>query len=145
MLTANLPPPSPPRRRHQRLQVCASVPKTALSTYRLGRQPSSADWFQAAVRDIVKRVDRTPFLQLVQLGSGATLPRFLTVPVADSVVPVPEVSRWGTRGRVVVGFRCLAGHEWVQGRCSLAAACCHEMGSSSASPGAPSPLLHAQH
>lgn len=117
------------------------MPKTALSTYRLGRQPSSADWFQAAVRDIVKRVDRTPFLQLVQLGSGATLPRFLTVPVADSVVPVPEVSRWGARGRVVVGLGVWCGCE------ALAAACCHEVRGSSASPGPASftRLLHAQH
>lgn len=75
------------------------MPKSVLASYRFARPPAQhAEWFQQAVRDIVRHVDRTPFLQLVQLG-GLT-PRFTTVPVAESVVPVPEV---GGCGRVVAG------------------------------------------
>ena len=49
-----------------------------------------ADWFQQAVRDIVKRLDETPFLQLVQFPQGRQ-PRFSTVTVDRDVVAAPEV------------------------------------------------------
>lgn len=49
-----------------------------------------ADWFQQAVRDIVKRLDETPFLQLVQFPQGRQ-PRFSTVTVDRDVVAAPEL------------------------------------------------------
>ncbi len=64
---------------------------SSLATYRFPHRQAgiSTNWFQEAVRDIVRHVERTPFLQLVQLGGVA--PKFTTVPVASNVVPVPEV------------------------------------------------------
>ncbi|GAB4822753.1 hypothetical protein N2152v2_009799 [Parachlorella kessleri] len=71
-----------------------AVPAAAtsnLATYHFPQQHSgpAADWFQLAVRDIVKHVDAVPFLQLVQLG-GVT-PKFTNLAVPPSVVPVPEL------------------------------------------------------
>ena len=44
------------------------------------------------MRDIVRHVDASPFLQTVQLGGGTAPPRFDTYGVHESVVAAPEVS-----------------------------------------------------
>ncbi|KAL4431150.1 hypothetical protein ABPG75_006406 [Micractinium tetrahymenae] len=66
-----------------------------LATYNFNQRRSgtSAEWFQTAVREIVKQVDtQAPFLQTVQLGSGGgAAPKLEMFGVAESVVAVPEL------------------------------------------------------
>ncbi len=77
--------------------VPAAAATSNLATYHFPQQRSgpAADWFQLAVRDIVKHVDTVPFLQLVQLGD--VTPKFTNLAVPPSVVPVPEVGVAGLR------------------------------------------------
>ena len=73
---------------------CSTSTATAdLAVYQFAqrRAGATAEWFQAAVRDIVRHVDASPFLQTVQLGGGTAPPRFNTYGVHDSVVAAPEV------------------------------------------------------
>jgi hypothetical protein len=65
-----------------------------LATYHFAQRHAgtTSEWFQAAVRDIVKHVDEAPMLQTVQLGVGGAEPRCSTYSVHPSVVAVPEVS-----------------------------------------------------
>lgn len=72
-----------------------------LATYQWAQRHSgtTAEWFQQAVRDIVKHVEggQAPFLQTVRLegssssGSGGGPPAFNTFGVQESVVAAPEV------------------------------------------------------
>ncbi len=76
----------------------ASPRGLATYSFNLRRGGTSAEWFQTAVRDIVKQVDtQAPFLQTVQLGSGGAPPTLETHAVVDSVVAAPEVrpASWG--------------------------------------------------
>jgi len=81
-------------------------PHAELAVYDLklsrGQAGTSAEWFQQAVREIVRQVDtQTPFLQTVQLGSGGSPAKLATYGVQDSVVAAPEVG-----GRVLAGWAC---------------------------------------
>lgn len=95
---------APPRCRRLSIRTHASHGAAAelgtLATYQFAqrRAGATAEWFQQAVRDIVKHVEREePFLQTVQLGAGA--PRLATYGVHESVVAAPEVRRvHGTDG-----------------------------------------------
>lgn len=64
-----------------------------LATYHFAQRHAgtTSEWFQAAVRDIVKHVDEAPMLQTVQLGVGGAEPRCSTYSVHPSVVAVPEL------------------------------------------------------
>lgn len=72
----------------------AAAPSASeLATYQLPHRGdgTTSEWFQAAVRDIVKHVEEAPMLQTVQLGGGGASPRCATYSVHESVVAVPEV------------------------------------------------------
>ena len=65
-----------------------------LSRYHLAQRRGgvAADWFQTAVRDIVKQADgQAPFLQAVHLPPGGGSPRLRTFGVQEAVVGAPEV------------------------------------------------------
>lgn len=79
------------------------------------RSGPAADWFQAAVRDIVKQADtQAPFLQAVHLPPGGGSPRLQTFGVQEAVVGAPEVgagagagalgSGWGLAGCWLLGM-----------------------------------------
>ena len=118
---------------------CSTSTATAdLAVYQFAqrRAGATAEWFQAAVRDIVRHVDASPFLQTVQLGGGTAPPRFNTYGVHDSVVAAPEVSPLPWCG--VVGCRLPArALAWA------AAACASPRTPTSAHPRSltPSPFL----
>ena len=88
------------------------------------RSGPAADWFQAAVRDIVKQADtQAPFLQAVHLPPGGGSPRLQTFGVQEAVVGVPEVGAGAGAGAAAgqwLGFGWLL-DAW-NGSCRISAA-----------------------
>ena len=79
------------------------VARASLASYPLPRREGmAADWFQGAVRDVVRRLDDSPFLQLVSLGGGRQASA--SYPVDDAVVAAPEVrAAWRVQARGLQG------------------------------------------
>ena len=77
------------------------------------RAGTAAEWFQAAVREVVRQVEtEAPFLQTVQLRVDGA-PQLETHSVAESVVAAPEVRACG-RGLLACAWR-------VDGTCGATA------------------------
>jgi hypothetical protein len=82
-------------------RASAALSSNELATYRLPHHStvghSSAEWFQAAVTEVVKHLENAPFLQLVRFANASDPlaafkePKFSSFSVPESVVAVPEL------------------------------------------------------
>jgi len=85
---------SPLRRRKQFNPVVAwaAASYSDLETYKLSSSVGPAPWFQGAIREVVRHLSSSPFLQIVRFGSSpAVNPKYSSFGVSESVVAAPEL------------------------------------------------------